>query len=159
MLEVSKITNHFIEFCFVFCPKRKEMAVYDFPHQNCVAETHWWTVRSITRCLSKQIHLHDSFCVRAINHAFYLTKSCLDTGLPRLTTPQVLICRRKLGLSIAKVFNCSTFWYLKVSMQELDSEAGWKNLCQKHSHQDSSLFFKTKLPVRLVSREISFSIK
>ena len=62
----------FDEFCFPQGFKREMTAPYS-PHQNGVAERRRQTVGDMARCLLKHANLPNSFCVRAVDVAFYLT--------------------------------------------------------------------------------------
>ena len=51
-------------------------------HQKGVAERRWQTVGSMARCLLEQASLPNSFWVKAVDVAFYLTNRCLSSSLP-----------------------------------------------------------------------------
>ena len=93
----------FDEFCFAQGIKRDMTAPYS-PHQNGVAERRWQTVGNMARCLLKQANLPNSFWVRAVDVAFYLTNRCLSGSLPPNKTPFELFYGRKPDLSNLKVF-------------------------------------------------------
>ena len=76
----------FDEFCFAQRIKREMTAPYS-PHQNGVAERRWQTVGDMARCLLKKTKLPHSFCVRAVDVAFYLTNRCVICCLPPNMTP------------------------------------------------------------------------
>ena len=65
----------FDEFCFAQGIKREMIAACS-PHQNDVAERRWQTVGDMARCLLKQANLPNTFWVRAVDVAFYLTNRC-----------------------------------------------------------------------------------
>ena len=75
-------------------------------HQNGVAERHWQTVGDTARCILKQASLPNSFLVRAVDVAFYLTNRCLSCSFPPNKTPSDLFYGRKPDLSNLKVFGC-----------------------------------------------------
>ena len=110
----------FDEFCFAQGIRRKMTAPYS-PHQNGVAERRWQTVGNMARCLLKQENLHNSFWVRAVDVAFYLTNPCLSSSLPPNKTPYELFYGRKPDVSSLKVFGCSAFRFLEVVVKKLDS--------------------------------------
>ena len=88
----------FDEFCFAQEIKRDMTAPYS-PHQNCVAERRWQTVVDMARCLLKQANLPNSFWVKAVDVAFYLTNRCLSCSLPPKKTLFELFYGRKPDLS------------------------------------------------------------
>ena len=75
------VNKAFDEFCFAQGIKREMTAPYS-PHQNGVAERRWQTVGDMARCLLKQANLPNSFWVRAVDVAFYLTNRCFSCSLP-----------------------------------------------------------------------------
>ena len=72
------------------------------PNQNGKAERRWQTVGDMPRCLLKQANLPNSFWVRAVDVAFYLTNRCLGCSLPPNKTPFELFYSRKPDLSNLK---------------------------------------------------------
>ena len=76
----------FDEFCFAQGIKREMSAPYS-PHQEGVAERRWQTVGDMAMCLLKQADLPNSFRVRVVDVAFYLTNRCLSCSLPPNKTP------------------------------------------------------------------------
>ena len=110
------------EFCFAQRIKR-EMTAPCSPHQNGVAERRWQTVGDMARCLLNKANLPNSFWVRAVHVAFYLTNRCLNCSLPPNKTPFELFYGRKPDLSNLKVFGCSVFRFLEVGVKKLDSKA------------------------------------
>ena len=109
-------------FCFAQGIKREKTAPYS-PHQNGVAQLRRQTVEDMARCLLKQTNLPNSFWVRAIGVAFYLTNRCLSCSLPPTKTLFELFYGRKLDLSNLKVFNCLAVRFLEVGVKKLDSKA------------------------------------
>ena len=77
----------------------------------------------MARCLLKQANLPNSFWVRAVHVAFYLTNRCLSCSLTLNKTPFELFYRRKPDLSNMEVFGCSAFRFLEVGVNKLDSKA------------------------------------
>ena len=65
----------FDEFCFAQGIKREMTAPYS-PHENGATERRCQTVWNMARCLLKQVNLPNSFWVRAVDVAFYLTNRC-----------------------------------------------------------------------------------
>ena len=112
----------FDEFYFAQGIKREMTAPY-CPHQNGVAERRWQTVGNMARCLLKQAKLPNSFWVRAVDVAFYLTNRCLGCSLPPNKTPFELFYGRKPDLSNFKVFGYSAFRFLGAGVKKLDSKA------------------------------------
>ena len=88
----------FDEFCFAQGIKREMTAPYS-PHQNGVAERRWQTVGNKARCLLKQAKLPNSFWVRAVDVAFYLTNRCLSCSLAPNKTAFELFYGREPDLS------------------------------------------------------------
>ena len=85
----------FDEFCFAHGMKQEMTAPYS-RHQNGVAEHRWQTVEDMARCLLKQTNLPNSFWVRAVDVAFYLTNRCLSCSLPPNRTPFLEVGVKKL---------------------------------------------------------------
>ena len=112
----------FDEFCFAQGITREKTAPCS-PHQNGVAERRWHTVGNTARCLLKQANLPNSFWVRAVDEAFYLTNRCLSCSLPPNKTPFELFYGRKPDLLNLKVFGCSAFRFFEVGVKKLDSTA------------------------------------
>ena len=112
----------FDEFCFAQGIKREMTAPYS-PHQNGDAERRWQTVGDLARCLLKQANLPNSFWVRAVDVAFYLTNRCLSCSLPPNKTPFQLFYGCEPDLSNLKVFGCSAFQFFEVGVKKLDSKA------------------------------------
>ena len=48
------------------------------PHENGAAERRWQTLGNMARCFLKPANIPNTFWVRAVDVAFYLTKSCLS---------------------------------------------------------------------------------
>ena len=112
----------FDEFCFAQGIKQEMTAPYS-PHQNGVAQRRWQTVGDVAMCLLKQANLSNSFWVRAVDVAFYLTNRCLSCSLPPNKNPFELFHCREPDLSNLKVFGCSAFRFLEVGVKKLDSKA------------------------------------
>ena len=85
------------EFRFALGIKREMTAPYS-PHQNGVAERRWQTVGDKARCFLKLANLTNSFWVRAVDVAFYLTNRCLSCSLPPNGTSFVLFYGREPDL-------------------------------------------------------------
>ena len=92
----------------------REMTYPYSPHQNGVVERRWQTVGNMAQCLLKQANLPNSFWVRAVDVAFYLTNCCLSSSLPSKKTSFELFYGRKPDLYNVKVFGCSAFDLLKL---------------------------------------------
>ena len=112
----------FDEFCFAQGIKREMTAPYS-PHQNGLAERRWQTVGDMASSLLKQANLPNSFWVRAVDVAFYLTNRCLSCSLHPNKTPFELFHGRRPDLSNLKVFGCSAFRFLEVGVKKFDSKA------------------------------------
>ena len=110
------------EFCFAQGIKREVTAPYS-SHENRVAERRWQTVGDMARCLFKQANLPNSFWVRAVEVALYLTNRCLSCSLPSNKPPFEFFYGRKPALSNLKVLSCSEFRFLEVGVRKLDSKA------------------------------------
>ena len=65
----------------------------------------------------------NSFWVRAVDVAFYLTNRCLSCSLPPNKTPFQLFYGRKPDLSNSKIFRSSAFRFLEIGVKNLDSKA------------------------------------
>ena len=104
-------------FCFAQGINREMTAPYS-PRQNGVAERRWQFVGDMARCVLKQANLPNSFWVRAVDVAFYLTNRCLSCSLPPNKTPFELFYGRKPDLSNLKVFGSSAFRFLEAGMKK-----------------------------------------
>ena len=148
----------FDEFCFAQGIKREMTAPYS-PHQNGVAERRWQTVGNMARCLLKQANLPNSFWVRAVDVAFYLTNRCLSGSLPPNKTPFELFYGRKPDLSNLKVFGCSAFRFLEVGVKKLDSKAV-KEIFVGYGRTHDSYYLYNPVSGKIShSRNVSFNEK
>ena len=148
----------FDEFCFAQRIKRETSAPYS-PHQNGVPERGWQTVGDMSRCLLKQANLPNSFWVRVVDVAFYLTNRCLSCSLPPNKTPFELFYGRQPDLSNLKVFVCSAFRFLEVGVKKLDSEAVKKIFVGYGRTHDSYYFYNPVTGKISRSRNVSFNEK
>ena len=148
----------FDEFCFAQGIRREMTAPYS-PHQNGVAERRWQTVGNMARCLLKQANLPNSFWVRAVDVAFYLTNRCLSSSLPPNKTPYELFYGRKPDVSNLKVFGCSAFRFLEVGVKKLDSKAV-KEIFVGYGHTHDSYYLYNPVSGKIShSRNVSFNEK
>ena len=129
------------------------------PHQNGVAECRWQTVGDMARCLLKQANLPNSFCVRAVDVAFYLTNRCLSCSLPPNKTPFELFYGCEPDLSNLKVFGCSAFRFLEVGVKKLDSKAV-KEIFVGYGRTHDSYYLYNPVTGKIShSRNVSFNEK
>ena len=148
----------FGEFCFAQGIRREITDPYS-PHQNGVAERRWQTVGNMARCLLKQANLPNSFWVRAVDVAFYLTNRCLSSSLPPNKTPYELFYGRKPDVSNLKVFGCSAFRFLEVGIKKLDSKAV-KEIFVGYGHTHDSYYLYNPVSGKIShSRNVSFNEK
>ena len=77
----------------------------------------------MARCLLIQANLTNSFWVRGVDVASYLTNRCLSNSLPPKKTPYELFYGRNPDVSKLNVFGCSAFRFLEVGVKKLDSKA------------------------------------
>ena len=117
----------FDEFCFAQGIKREITAPFS-PHQKGVAERRCQTVGDMARCLLRQGNLPNSFWVRAIDVAFYLTNRCLSCSLPPNKTPFELIYGCKPDLSNLELFGCPAFQFLGVGVKKWTLNLSKKSL-------------------------------
>ena len=148
----------FDEFCFAQGIKREMTAPYS-PHQNGVAERRWQTGGNMARYLLKQANLPNSFWVRAVDVAFYLTNRCLSCSLPLSKTPIELFYGRKPDLSNLKVFGCSAFPFLEVGVKKLDSKASKEIFVAYGRTHDSYYLYNLVAGKISHSRNVSFNEK
>ena len=148
----------FDEFCFAQGIKGEITAPYS-PHQNGVAERRWQTVGNMARCLLKQANLPNSFWVRAVDVAFYLTNCCSTCSLPPNKTPFELFYGRKPDLSNLKVFGCSAFRCLEVGVKKLDSKAVKEIFVGYGRTHDSYYLYNPVIGKISHSRNVSFNKK
>ena len=135
------------------------MAAPYSPHQNGVAERRWQTVGNMARSLLKQATLPNSFWVRAVDVAFYLTNRCLSCSLPPNKTPFELFYGRKPNLSNLKVFRCSAFRFLEVGVKKLDSKAVKEIFVGYGRTHDSYYLYNPVTGKISQSRKVSFNGK
>ena len=148
----------FDEFCFAQGIKREMTAPY-LPHQNGVAERRWQTVGNMARCLLKQAKLPNSFWVRAVDVAFYVTNRYLSCSLLPSKTPFELIYARKPDLSNLRVFDCSAFRFLEVGVKKLDSKAV-KEIFVGYGRTHDSYYLYNPVTGKIShSRKVSFNEK
>ena len=68
----------------LFCSARavkRQMTVLLSPHQNGVAERRWQTDGNMAMCVLKKTNIPNSFWVRAVDVAFYLSNRRLNYSL------------------------------------------------------------------------------
>ena len=118
-----------------------------------VAERRWQTVGNVARCLLKQANLPNSFWVRAVDVAFYLTNRCLSCSLPPNKTPFELFYGRKPDLSNLKVFGCSAFRFLEIGVKNWTLKLSEKYLLDMVALMITTICI-IQLLVRLVIREM-----
>ena len=148
----------FDEFCFAQGIKQEMTAPYS-PHQNGVAERRWQTVGNMARCLLKQANFPNSFWVRAVDVAFYLTNRCLSGSLPPNKTPFELFYGGKPDLSNLKVFGCSAFRFFELGVKKLDSKAV-KEIFVGYGRTHHSYYLYIPVTGRIShSRNVSFNEK
>ena len=104
-------------------------------------------------CLSKQTILPNSFWVRAVDVAFYLTNRCLSCSLPPKKTSFELLHGTRPDLSNLKVFDCSAFRVLELGVKKLDSKAV-KEIFVAYDRTHDSYYLCDTVLVRLVIREM-----
>ena len=146
----------FDEFCFAQGIKREMTAPYS-PHRDVVAESRWQTVGDMARCLLKQTNLPNSFWIRAVDVAFYLTSRCLSCSLPPNKTPFELFYSRKPDLSNLKVVVCSAFRFCEVGVEKLDSKAVKEIFVGYGSTHDSYYLYNPVIRKISHSRNVSFN--
>ena len=113
----------------------------------------------MARCLLKQANLPNSFWVRAVDVAFYLTNRCLSGSLPPNKTPIGLFYGCKPDLSNLKVCGCSAFRFLKVGVKKLDSKAV-KEIFVGYGRTHDSYYLYNPVTAKIThSRNMSFNEK
>ena len=80
-------------------------------------------VRNMARCFLKQAKLPNSFYVRAVDVACYLTNRCLSSSLPSNKTLFKRFYGQKPDLFNLKVFGCSALRFVEIGVKKLDSKA------------------------------------
>ena len=107
----------------------------------------------------KQANLPNSFWVRAVDVAFYLTNRCISGSLPPNKTPFELFYGRKPDLSNLKVFGCSAFRFLEVGVKKLDSKAV-KEIFVGYGRTHDSYYLYNPVAGKIShSRNVSFNEK
>ena len=113
----------------------------------------------MARCLLKQGNLPNSFRVRAVDVAFYMTNRCLSGSLPPNKIPFELFYGRKPDLSNLKVFGCSAFRFLQVGVKKLDSKAVKETFVGYGRTHDSYYLYNPVTGKISHSRNVSFTEK
>ena len=113
----------------------------------------------MARCLLKQANLPNSFRVKAVDVAFYLTNRCLSFSLPPNKTPFELFYGCMPDLSNLKVFGCSAFRFLEMGVKKLDSKAV-KEIFVGHDRTHDSYYLYNPVTGKIShSRNVSFNEK
>ena len=146
------------ESCFAQGIQREMTAPYS-PNQNAVAERRWQTVGNMARCLLKQTNLPNSFWVRAVDEAFYLTNRCLSCTLPPNNTPFDLFYSCKPDLSNLRDFDCSACRFFEVGVKKLDSKTVKEIFVGYGRTHDSYYLYKPVSGKISHSRNVSFNEK
>ena len=107
----------------------------------------------------KQVNLPNSFRVRAVDVAFYLTNRCLSCSWPPNRTPFELFHGCKPDLSNFKIFNWSAFQFLKVGVKKLDPKAVKEIFVGYGRTQDSYYLYNPITGKNSHSRNVSFNEK
>ena len=123
------------------------------PHQNGVAERRWQTFEDMARCFLKQTNLSNSFWVRAMDVAFYLTNRCLSCCLSPNKTPFELFYGRQPDMLKLKVFCCSAFRFLEAGVKSWTPKPSKKSLLEMVALMIPTICI-IQLLVRLVVREM-----
>ena len=113
----------------------------------------------MARCLLKQANLPNSFWVRAVHVAYYLTNRCLSCSLTPNKTPFELFYGRKPDLSNLKVFGSSAFRFLEVGEKKLDSKAVKEIFLGYGRTRDYYYLYKPINGKNIHSRNVSFNEK
>ena len=109
--------------------------------------------------LLKQANLPNSFWVRAVDVAFYLTNRCLSGSMPPNKTPFELVFSCKPDLSNLKVFGCSAFRFLEVGVKKLDSKVVKETFVGYGRTHDSYYLYNPVTGKISHSRNVSFNEK
>ena len=108
----------------------------------------------MARCLLEQGKLLNSFRVRAVDVAFYLTNRYLSCSLLPNKTPFELFYGIKPDLSNLNFSGCSAFRFLEVGVKKLDSKAVKEIFVGYGRIHDFPTLCIIQLLVRLVIREL-----